>query len=88
MEFFEVGETLGRRLEARLLPVDGFSKKLLRTDLLGGLGHIRIKGARMGKVNLPGALFLTLGGPRETSITGWLYWKPRVMFECMFRTSL
>lgn len=68
MELFKVGKALCRCLKAGLLPIDGFPKKLLRANLLRSLRAISKCRFTLGKVNLPGALFFTLGGPRETSM--------------------
>lgn len=67
MELFEIGKPLGRCLEAWLLPVDSLSQKLFGADLLGGLRDVSHCSLVL-EVYLPGALFLTLGGPRETSM--------------------
>ena len=69
MKLLEVGKPLGRCLEARLLTIYGLTKELFCADLLRsfrGFSTLMIKPTE--KRYLPGALFLTLGGPREASI--------------------
>ena len=69
MEFLEVGKPLRRCLKAGLLTIYSLTKKLFCTDLLrsfSGFSMLVVKSE--DEEHIPGALFLTLGGPREASI--------------------
>ena len=69
MKLLEVGKPLGRCLKAGLLTIYSLAKELFCADLLrsfSGFSTLMIKLTE--KKYLPGALFLTLGGPREASI--------------------
>ena len=69
MKLLEVGKALGRCLKPRLLTIYGFTKELFCADLLRSFSGFSTSMVRhTDKKNLPGALFLTLGGPREASI--------------------
>ena len=69
MKLLKIGEPLRGRLKAWLLTVHSFAKELFCADLLGSFAGISksISWQTVERV-LPGALFLTLGGPLETSI--------------------
>ena len=69
MEFFEVGKTLCRCLKAGLLTIYSLTKELFCTNLLRSFSGFSMSMVKCeDEERLPGALFLTLGGPREASI--------------------
>ena len=69
MKLLEVGKPLSRCLKAGLLTIYGLTKELFCADLLGSFSGFSTSMAKhTEKRYLPGALFLTLGGPREASI--------------------
>lgn len=69
MEFLEIGEPLCRCLKAGLLTVYSLTKELFCTNLLRSFSGFSMSVVECkDEERLPGALFLTLGGPREASI--------------------
>ena len=69
MKLLEVREPLRGGLKARFLTIYGFAEELFCADLLRGcLRYQCLKIEKSDEQDLPGALFLTFGGPREASI--------------------
>lgn len=68
MKLFQVCESLRWRLESWLLPIDSFAEELLRANLLRGLTSVSVCLIGTSRQDSPGALFLTLGGPRDASM--------------------
>lgn len=69
MKFLEVSKALCRGLKARFLTIYSLTKELFCTNLLRSFSGFSMSVVKCkDEERLPGALFLTLGGPREASI--------------------